>query len=217
MLTMRFFLILVVYGWVTGHSLGLVEPAALQTSTPPPLQIGIDDPLPGTAIQGVTTISGSTNVEGFQTVEVAFAYQSDPTTTWFLISQGSEPVEAGVLAGWDTTTISDGNYLLRVQVFLQNGTVLESRIEGLRVRNYLQIETPTPAAEISTELILPTATPSPLPDYRPSQLTPEAMPTNPAQVTPSDLGRSVTIGMIMVVGALMSGAVYAGIKAYFKR
>ena len=90
-------------------------------------------PKQGDVLQGVVTIRGSSNETGFLSAEVDFAYAGDTTGTWFLIATGSQPVDSNILASWDTTTITDGNYNLRLRVTLTDGTHLRmplSRICG---------------------------------------------------------------------------------------
>ncbi len=115
----------------------------LGTAHSPFLRLRVDFPKEGDVLQGVVEIIGSTTANGFQSYEIAFAFQRSEPLTWFLIQQSTEPVQDGVLAQWDTTTISDGDYQLRVIVNLLNGQQEEVRIKGLRVRNYTAVETST--------------------------------------------------------------------------
>ena len=178
----------------------------------------VDSPRPGDALQGVVTIAGTTGVPGFRSVDVAFAYQSDSTGTWFPIAQSSAAVQAGAIAGWDTTTITDGNYRLRVQVFLQDGRVLESVVEGLRVRNYLPVETSTPHADAPpVGQPIPTSTPTPLADFQVSARQPTPLPTNPAQVTQRHLQTSVFQGMLAAAGVLAVVGMLVGLRAALRR
>jgi hypothetical protein len=191
--------------------------AALQKTPEAPI-VRILAPQPGEALQGLVLITGATQTDGFQSAEVSFGYQSDPTNTWFLLQQSRTAVEEGDLAQWDTSTISDGIYRLRVQVFLSDGRVLEALAEGLRVRNYTPVETSTPApAEPVVAAVQPTATYTPLPDFAPLLRTPQALPTNPARLLPSDLRTSLMTGSGVVVGALLLAGIYAGLKAIFRR
>jgi len=172
-------------------------------------------PAGGSALQGVVAITGTTDLDGFRAAEIAFAYQSDPTETWFLIQQMTQPVKEGSLASWDTTTITDGNYRLRLQVFLQGGEVLVMVVNGLRVRNYTLIETSTP--EVGARLETPTSTASPLPDFQVTPRSPTPAPTNPAELSPGDLRRSVLGGSLGVLAALALGGLYIGGRRIMRR
>ncbi len=82
----------------------------------------IASPQTGDALQGIIPVSGSDQLAGRLYSEVAFAYAGDTTGTWFLIATVTEPVIDGTLTNWDTTTITDGNYILRLRVYLSDGT-----------------------------------------------------------------------------------------------
>ncbi len=151
-------------------------------------------PRPGDVLQGVVTITGSSDVTGFASAEVAFTYADDPTGTWFLVAANSQPVFNDTLATWDTTIITDGDYILRLRVTLTDGSSRESLVSGLRVRNYTLVETPTPTALApeapSLSTITPTATSFP---------TPTALPRNPAALAPTDVSASILYGGLAAI------------------
>jgi hypothetical protein len=164
-------------------------------------QPAIVSPQQGDVLQGVVAIRGSNNAAGFLSSEIDFAYAGDTTGTWFLIATSSQPVDSDTLATWDTTTITDGNYSLRLQVFLSDGTHLDAIIPNLRVRNYTPIETPTPAPTAVLPTLTPTITLTPTPFPSPTPL-----PANPALLTSTDISISLGYGglgaviFIIVVG-----------------
>jgi hypothetical protein len=119
--------------------------------TPVP-DIVIVDPQPGQALKGVVAIMGRTTLSSFRSAEVLFGYTNDPSQTWFLIAESASPVEAGLLAEWDTSTLTDGNYTLRLVVNRTDGSRVVVIVPGLRVRNYSPVETSTP-----TPFLTPTA------------------------------------------------------------
>lgn len=202
--------------WLLGMGLFLawsLHPAAAQA-----LQVAITQPIPGDALQGMVPINGTSAVEGFRSAEVDFAYQSDSTNTWFIVQQASAPVTGGMLAKWDTTTISDGVYRLRLLVSLQNGQVVETQVTGLRVRNYTQVETRTPQTDSETINNLPTEqAPTALTDFQPDQVTPAAQPTNPVQVTLGQMEKGARQGMLITFGSLAVVGLYLGIRAFLRR
>jgi len=177
----------------------------------------VTSPLAGEALQGVVVVQGSTDVPGYLSSEVAFSYDQDDAS-WFVLEQAREPVADGQLAVWDTTTITDGTYRLRVTVWLDTGETSETVVTGLRVRNYSPIETSTPVANDqagaeslqSSPTPLP-ATPTPAPTFTP-------LPANPARITPSGL----TFGWLSgasyaVIGFVLLGAYLAARNAIKKR
>ncbi len=180
----------------------------LGAQTSPQDQPQVNSPLPGSALQGTITIRGTTDLPGFQYAEVAFSYIGNQPDSWFLIQQSREPVKDGPLAAWDTTTIADGNYRLRLQVYLNNGSVLATEISGLRVRNYTPAETstPTPSSLSNTPMIVNTQTPI-LPTSTP-RFTPTSFPPNPAQVQPAKLAGSVAAGVGSAVAIFILLALY---------
>lgn len=156
--------------------------------------IRITAPASGDLLQGLVNIMGTSAADGFVSSELSFAYASDSTSTWFLIYQTDSPVTDGLLAAWDTTLVTDGDYNLRLRVILQDGTILESLVTGLRIRNQQPAETftPTPTLEptATTEFIpapmsLP---PTPQPVPTPTRLpTPTPLPPNPASLNVSQI------------------------------
>jgi hypothetical protein len=189
----------------------IASPTATEEPKP-----AITSPGPGEALQGMVEVTGITDVSGFRRVEIAFAYQSDKTGTWFLLQQGSDRLKDGTLARWDTTMITDGTYRLRMRVFLQDGQVLDSVLDGLRVRNYTVIETSTPEVRPAGKATsTPTATPRA--DFRPETAESTPLPTNPAQVTAQHLQSSALRGVLVIFGAALLGLLYAGLRAVIRR
>jgi len=167
----------------------------------------IVSPRPGDVLQGVVTIAGSSDVTGFVSAEVSFTYADDPTGTWFMIAMNSLPVFNDRLATWDTTVITDGDYVLRLRVYLTDGSTREALVSGLRVRNYTTVETPTPmalapeATPLST--ITPTATPFP---------TPTALPRNPATLAPTDVSASILYGGLAAISFFVIVSIYLWLR-----
>lgn len=127
----------------------------------------LTQPPQGGALVGLVTIEGSAAHPSFNSYDLMFALDPNPTDTWFPISENVQTsVSRGRLGIWDTTGVTDGTYQLRLRVWLQNGTSFEVINTGLRIRNVLSIETATPApvAEIAVPTpLLPTSTPRPTP------------------------------------------------------
>ena len=195
------------------------SPASVPTGSPtasdntPEPGISISFPVPGQALQGDVTIAGYSATEGFVSSELAFAYKGDPTDTWFLIVEATEPVAGGTLAQWDTSTITDGDYSLRLRVMLQNGNHLEAVVPGLRVRNYTPVETDTPTPVTPTATRLPGETP--IPSTTPTiavRFTATPLPTNPAEVSGSDIVMSVGKGALAILGLFALMGVYKLVK-----
>ena len=164
-------------------------------------------PRPGDVLQGVVTIAGSSDVTGFGSAEISFTYTDDPTGTWFLISKNSQPIFNERLASWDTTVITDGDYVLRLRVYLIDGSFHEVLVSGLRVRNYTPVETPTPMAIAPKATPLATFTPTatPLP-------TPTALPRNPAVLAPTDVSASIIYGGLAAILIFVVISIYLWLR-----
>jgi hypothetical protein len=166
--------------------------------TQPSDQPRLTTPLPGAALQGTIAILGTTDIPGFESADLFFSYTQSQPENWYLLAQFKTPVNNGQLALWDTTTITDGSYLLKLRVNLQGGKNVEILVNGLRVRNYTIIETNTPAPSQATR---PADTPTPTPVFTPTVgPTPTAFPPNPAQLAPVDLqvGMGIAVGVVAV-------------------
>ena len=175
--------------------------------------LAITSPEADQIVQGLVIVSGTVTVLGFSSYELSFAYKDDPTRTWFTLQNSSLPVFDGELGTWDTTTLTDGNYSLRLRVFLLDGSVQETIVTDLRVRNYTAVPTSTftPTATPFAEIVAPTAqliAPL-LATVTPSHPTPTPFPPNPAGLTvPSiseALGRGAILSLllILVVGLIL--------------
>jgi hypothetical protein len=85
----------------------------------------ITSPKPEESLRGQVNIIGSTNVPNFVSAQLDFAYASDSAGTWFPLQALSQPVFDSPLYSWDTTSITDGDYILRLRVFTADGAVQE--------------------------------------------------------------------------------------------
>ena len=84
--------------------------------------LAITSPAPEEVLRGEVTITGSTDIPNFIFAQLDFAYAANPTNTWFNIQTFSQPIADSTLAVWNTTSISDGDYVLRLRVTLEDGT-----------------------------------------------------------------------------------------------
>jgi hypothetical protein len=175
---------------------------------PQPDQPRLVSPLPGAALQGSVTVSGFTDLPDFQSAEVSFSYMSSQPESWFLIKQLLAPDKEGPLTVWDTTTIADGNYRLRLQVFLTTGKMVETSISSLRVRNYSAVETNTPTSLNAQAATRPPLPPTSIPLTSTPRSTPTPLRPNPAQVQPSNLVDSLGLGVGITVLLFILLALY---------
>jgi hypothetical protein len=124
-----------------------------------------------------------------------------------LIDESDEAFSNEILAQWDTTAITDGDYQLRLRGFLPDNKISDALMINLRVRNYTLIETRTPAlipTSDSLSTIEPTATAH--------QATPTPLPRNPMEVTERDIVNSLTHGALTAFALLALVGLYASIR-----
>ncbi len=157
----------------------------------------ITEPGQGQSVTGIVTISGTASHPAFESFDLAFSFDPDPTDTWFPIGEALDtPVVDGRLAIWDTTEITDGVYRLRLRVSVEGSPPFENIIGGVRLRNYTPTETPPPAAVGA----LPTAVATPAPTLQPeSELEDEP---------PSRFSSALRAGIFIGVFLMLTSAIY---------
>lgn len=128
-------------------------PAAQQACT----EANIRAPQQGAAVSGSVAIFGSARIDEFNFYKVEYAPGYNPEN-WAAVSQTvSNPVINGLLDVWNTTTVPDGSYLLKLTVVNPRGEeVCRFTVADLYVGNSA---TPTPSAT-STPRESPTPTPT---------------------------------------------------------
>ena len=181
----------------------------------PPL--AITSPAPDEVLRGQVTITGKMDFPGFLSAGLDFAYASDPTGTWFNIQTFLQPLTDSTLAVWDTTSITDGDYVLRLQVSFEDGSVQEVTVP-VRVGNDLQ-PTPTPEPTATPEpdaVLIPTpfllaASPTPTDLPRP---TPTALPTNPASLGRNQIYTSLGRGALVILGLFALAGLIVRVRRY---
>jgi len=167
----------------------------------------IISPRPGDVLQGAVSISGSSDVSGFVSAEISFSYTDDPTGTWFLISTNTQAVFGNTLAIWDTTIITDGNYNLRLRVYLVDRSFRDAQVSNLRIRNYSPVETPTPVPPAPEDTLIPTYTPTATP-----YPTPTILSRNPGTLASTDVSSSLILGGITAILILLIFSFYLWLK-----
>lgn len=186
---------------------------AAQTSSP----ITITSPAAGEVLRGQVTITGTLDVVSFAAAQLDFGYASDPTGTWFTLQTFSEPVFEAALAVWDTTSISDGDYILRLRVNFEDGTFQEVTVP-VRVGNDA-LPTPTPAPSATPEevsVLVPTpfllaASPTPTEIPRP---TPTALPANPASLGQKEVYDSLGRGALVILGLFALAGIILRVRRF---
>lgn len=182
----------------------LVLPTARGFAAQAPGFAEIGTPAPGESLSGMVTISGSANHPAFVSYELSFAYANDSTGTWFPIAEAvTTPVVDGPLALWDTRSLSDEAYVLRLLVLLDDGSVLETSVGDLQVSNY----TPTRVPQ-ADQAATPAPTVTPVNPPPTAELgAPPPVPPQAEQIvlTSLRLGMAAGVAGLLVVGLIVLG------------
>jgi hypothetical protein len=154
-----------------------------QASAAPPNQQAalsiINYPGDNEIVRGIISITGSATHPAFDRFQVAYA--SEPVTrndAWVTIGiERTDQVVNGELAIWDTTTVPDGSYSLRLRVIRRDGNYSEIEVKQVVVANTQPTATFTPNTPPTSSV--PIATPTPLPP------TPTVLIVQPIVDTPT--------------------------------
>jgi hypothetical protein len=184
-----------------------------QDATP----IAITSPEPDEILRGPVTITGKVDVPSFLSARLDFAYAPNPTDTWFSIQTFSQPPADSTLATWNTTSITDGDYILRLRVNLEDGTFQEVTVP-VKIGNELL---PTPTAESTStpqveSVLIPTpfllaASPTPTDIPRP---TPTALPPNPVSLGQNQIYASLGRGALVILGLFALAGIIVRVRRY---
>lgn len=182
-------------------------------STPPADVVRILNPQPGDALQGQVTLRIQNSLPSTQFNGIYFGYAQQPATNaTFPIWESTQPLPNQLEITWDTTTLTDGNYTLRVYILRRDGTPLEITVPNLRIRNYSPIETPTPTAAPTRDPQNTAATPTPTLTTTPPPATGTPLPTNPVTLQPQQINRSLTIGALLALIAILLHTLYSSLR-----
>jgi hypothetical protein len=98
-----------------------------------PDQIMITEPKPSDEVRGIVNIMGTANVPNFG----FYKYEIAPigTQNWATVSAAREPVVNDALGNWSTTSLTNGDYFLRLVITDNVGKELEPCVLAVRVIN----------------------------------------------------------------------------------
>ena len=193
----------------------VVLPASAQQGVDP--NVNIIWPLPVYSVSGSFAVFGTANAAGMTSYFLEIRPLIDPLTTadasvpWSPAMLPSRtPIINGVLGMWDTTTVADGLYELRLTVLTSDNQVKTALVSPLRV-----INNPPPFA------ITPTVAPPPvfstaIPPTQAPLFQPTAVSQSPVAIAVIDANVRSGDGTIYPsVGALLQGqsALMLGISA----
>jgi hypothetical protein len=202
----------------------------------------ISSPASGTAVSGTVAVSGSALHPEFDRYELY--YTVEPGENWVFIGEpGRSPVNNGFLINWNTGSLPDGSYSLRLRVVRRDGNYDEAFARNVVVANSAPptpvptdtpvepevqptlpppveaVVTPTPEATATPVTVeqpeVPTATPRPSPTATPEE---EAV----AVVDEGDQGGALTdavdtssLRSSFVRGATIAASIFVAAGAFF--
>jgi hypothetical protein len=154
----------------------------------------IAQPAENSAVRDVVQIIGSATHPQFQRYELYYAPFPVPSDqAWIFIGDAKfnqQPL--GLLGTWDSRSVPDGSYALRVRVVKQDGNYLDSGTRRVLVANTRPLPSPTPSE---------TSTPEPEPTELPTVAAPSptivvavptiAVPTVRPSATPEPASTSI--------------------------
>lgn len=172
-------------------------------------------PLEGAILSGRVPITGSAAHPEFRRYELAFGYSPNPTDTWFSIQDpATTQIINDVLGHWDTASLTDGLYTIRLRVYYSDRDFLETVVRNVRVQNAQPTATPalteTLVALSSPVAPLVTVTPTPPIIALPATSTPRPSPTANGPVA---LDNAVTppFNLTLIQDAFLAGVRFTGI------
>ncbi|MEP7292752.1 MAG: PKD domain-containing protein, partial [Chloroflexota bacterium] len=137
-------------------------PTRISTSAPPPVfiptfppqqnqpvSIVILSPVSGNVVAGNVSIIGSATHPQFLQYQVEFGPDPNPGNLWFPATNAvTSPVLNGLLGVWNTNSVQDSRYQLRLRVYLRDGTLLTTVINNITVQNRISTPVPSPTPNI---------------------------------------------------------------------
>ena len=173
--------------------LGLLFSNSQATASPT-----ISYPGEGEVVEGIVEIRGSVPDENFASAKLSYAYDGENAEDWFLISNIDAPTQDEVLGVWDTTTITDGTYQIRLRVREISGEKKDVIVTGIQVANYSRSE-----ANLDEMVTTVTEVPSTQVTMQSIESNPTTLPANPATITTTDIRHTALTGLLIGVGLVM--------------
>lgn len=108
------------------------EPQPASASGCVPDEIMVTSPEPGQEVSGTVTLVGTVDVDNFGFYKYEFSSQG--VETWTTVSAGRDLIINGDLGLWDTSSLTPGDYQLRLEVTDNQGQVYPACVVPIRVR-----------------------------------------------------------------------------------
>ena len=106
-------------GWAAGQGIaGMLAPPAASDAAA--AQVAVTSPLPAQTVSGTLAIRGHADSPDFERVILEWGRGTSPDV-WVRLGASDRPQPDGLLDRWDTTTVPNGSYTVRLVV--QDGTL----------------------------------------------------------------------------------------------
>ena len=183
----------------------------------------ITNPTSNAVVRDIVEITGSADYPEFQFYIIEQSPEPVTGSQWNIIGTIHEqPVANGVLETWDTTTVPDGSYTLRLRVVRLDGNYTEFFSQQVVVSNAqpLPTDTPTPAPTTAQEENRPpTVTPTDLPPTPTIVIdqpivdtpTPRPIPTTPPLEDPDEETSFIPTVSGFSLSPLWNACIYGGV------
>ncbi len=200
--------------------------AALAVSSPSPAldcrYVAFTAPASGATLSGAVEVRGSARVVNFQFYKVEYSPRGRDGWTLIGTDVVRQPVENGRLVLWQTTTVPDEAYQLRLRVVDTTGNYCDALLSPLTVVN---VHTTVPPPEPTETEVLTAVPPGPTLTLRPTvsvdvppvRNTPGALPTPGSPLAPSVSDVMGVVGFFLLGICVMSVIVVAILVALFIR
>jgi hypothetical protein len=169
-------------------------------------------PQDGQVLNGVVLITGHLPTIDTR-YNLHFAYDPNPSDTWFALPIDSANVGAGELGVWDTSQISPGTYQLRLQAFATSTDQqpFAQVFRGALLVGELSAATPAQPAVTAATVGSPTLPPLPtlLPTAPLASPTPQRMPLN---LPWAQLGSAFGQGVLFAIGLIVAISLYRPLR-----
>ncbi len=117
----------------TVSSLTTALPSTAEASGCIPGMINIVSPKAGAELRGSVILSGDADIPNFGFYKYEFAPLG--TDTWFAIEANRQPQKNSELGKWDTSTLAQGDYRLRLVVTDNQGNEMPACVIPVRIKN----------------------------------------------------------------------------------
>jgi hypothetical protein len=196
--------------WQWLFAIGLVVALARVTAAPAAAldcgQVAITAPRPGATVSGAVDVLGRAVVPALQFYKVE--YSPVAREQWVLIGTDiiRQAVPNGRLVLWQSTTVPDGSYRLRLRVVDPTGNYCEAVVSPIQVANARPVETAeatpteTPMLTVVPPQPTPTLPPTVAIEVVPVQITPGALPTRVSTLQLPPASDFVVTGVFFLLG-----------------